>query len=428
MLAGEIMKKRRVVITGCGAVTPIGSDVEQYWKGLMEGKNGVDRISKFDVSDFNTKIAAEIKDFDANAYLGRKQQRRMGDFTQYAYAAAMQAVEQAQLEIEKEWAPRVGVIVGSGIGGANLVHENHRIFSEKGPKRVSPFLSSGMLVNAPAGEIAIALGAQGPAAAVVTACATASSSIGEAMRMIQYGTADVMIAGGTEGDLTPLDLASFSVIKALSQRNDEPHRASRPFDRDRDGFVIGSGSGILVLEAAEHAIRRGAVILAELAGYGATSDAYHITSPNPSGEGAIRAMQLALDDGGIADNEVDYINAHGTSTLYNDQMETTAIKTLFQEHCKHLSVSSTKSMIGHLMGAAGAVELIATVYAMKHGAIPPTLNCDHPDEGFDLHYVPNQAETRDIQVAISNSFGFGGHNVCLAVRRWDEGRQCDRNG
>lgn len=411
--------KRRVVITGLGVVTPIGSDVETFWSSLVEGKSGIGPITRFDTTHHATKIAAEIKDFDPLLYIDRKNLRRMGDFTQYAYAAAMQAVQSAKLTVDSKMASKVGVTVGSGTGGQNLVHENLKTLWERGPHRVSPYLASSMLVNTPAGEIAIAIGAKGPSSSLVTACATASSCIGEALRTIQHGTTDVMIAGGTEGDLTSLDLASFSNIKALSKRNDEPQKASRPFDKDRDGFVIGAGAGIVVLEELTYALERGAPILAELVGYGATTDAYHITAPDPSGSGPASAIRAALDEGELHPEEVQYVNAHGTSTRYNDQMETLALKTVFGDHSKNISVSSNKSMIGHLMGAAGAVELISTIRTLQTQIIPPTINLDQPDEGLDLDYVPHVAKQKEVSVAISNSFGFGGHNVCLALRRWE---------
>lgn len=413
------MEKRRVVITGMGAVTPIGVTADQFWESLVEGRNGVREITTFDTTEHTTKIAANVIGFEAENYMNRKNMKRMADFTQYAIAATMQAMEQSKLVIDEEIATRTAVIVGSGAGGQYLVHNNLQVLETKGPRRVSPYLSSGMLVNSAAGEIAIKLGAKGPSSAIVTACATGSNCIGEAMKMIQYGRADAAIAGGAEGDLTSLDLASFSVIKALSRKNDEPDKASRPFDKNRDGFVIGAGAGILVLEEAEYAKNRGATILAELVGYGTTTDAYHITAPNPSGDGPAQAMKLALEDGNLQLDEVNYINAHGTSTSFNDKMESHVIQKVFDNDVKHLLVNSTKSMTGHLMGAAGAIELVACVYSILNNYVHPTRNCDDPED-TNLDYVPHIGRRHDVRVALSNSFGFGGHNTCLALRAWEE--------
>ncbi|PTM58832.1 beta-ketoacyl-ACP synthase II [Desmospora activa] len=411
---------RRVVITGCGLISPIGVNTIDYWNNLISGKSGIGPITRFDTEDFSVKIAGEVRGFDPLAYISKKNVRRMDYFTQYAVAAALQAIDQAKLEISKQLSPRVGVFVSSCNGGFNYIQENVKNLLENGPKRVSPYFSSATLVNIPSGEISILIGAKGQSGAIVTACATGTSSVGEAMRLIQSGRADVMLAGGTADAITPLDLAAYSNVKALSRRNEEPEKASRPFDRDRDGFVIGAGGGVLVLEEAEHAIGRGAKILAELVGYGATTDAYHITAPDPSGSGAVRAIRLALEEAKIQPRDVNYINAHGTSTPFNDQMETKAIKTVFGEDAGRILVSSNKSMIGHLMGGAGAVELIATVYSILEKKVPPTINCDHPDDELDLNYVPHQAQSCDIEYAISNSFGFGGHNAVLVVRRWNE--------
>lgn len=413
--------KKRVVITGMGALTPIGQDVTGFWEGLGEGRSGVRSISRFDPTGFPTTIAAEIPDYDPLDHFEAKEARRMSRFAQYGLVAAREAVRHAQLEMERMNPARVGVMVGTGSGGLDRIQEEYQKVLQNGSQKLSPYLAPAMLANMASGEIAIALGAKGPSAAVVTACATGSSCIGEAMRIIQYGDADVMIAGGTEAPITPLGLAAFSRIRALSRRNGEPQKACRPFDRDRDGFVAGEGAGVLVLESLEHAVRRDAPILAELIGYGATTDAHHITAPSPDGSVAAEAMVRALDDAGLSPEQVCYINAHGTGTRANDAVETLAIKLVFGESAYEIPISSIKSMIGHLLGAAGAVELIASVETIRHGLIPPTINCESPEEGLDLDYVPHTARKRDVQVVMSNSFGFGGHNVSLIVRRWDKG-------
>lgn len=409
--------KKRVVITGMGALTPIGQDVPDFWEGLQEGRSGVRSISRFDPSGFPTTIAAEIPDYDPLDHFEAKVARRMSRFAQYGLVAAREAVRHAQLEMDRVDPVRVGVMVGTGSGGLDRIQEEYQKVLQNG--KLSPYLAPAMLANMASGEIAIALGAKGPSAAVVTACATGSSCIGEAMRMIQYGEADVMIAGGTEAPITPLGLAAFSRIRALSRRNGEPQKACRPFDRERDGFVAGEGAGVVVLESLEHALQRGVPILAELIGYGATTDAHHITAPSPDGAVAAEAMIRALADAGLSPKQVDYINAHGTSTRANDAVETMAVKRVFGEAAYRVPISSIKSMIGHLLGAAGSVELIASVETIRHGVIPPTINFEMPDEGLDLDYVPNTARKRDVQVVMSNSFGFGGHNVSLIVRRWD---------
>ncbi|PUA39938.1 beta-ketoacyl-[acyl-carrier-protein] synthase II [Paenibacillus elgii] len=411
------MLKRRVVVTGQGVITPVGLNVNEFWTSLIEGKSGIGPVTVFDTKDIPTKIGAQVKGFDPLQYMSKKDANKMAQFTQFALASAKQAVEQAQLRIDETNASRVGVVVGSGAGGMDVVEENFNKLFQNGPKRVSSYYVSSMMINSAPGEISIALGAKGPSYAVVTACATGSNSIGEAMRAIQYGTVDVMIAGGSESNFGILDLASFANIHALSRRNDQPQQASRPFDRNRDGFVIGGGAGIVVLEELEHALKRGAPILAELVGYGCTTDAHHITAPDPTGLGAAEAIRIALKDGGLSPQEVGYVNAHGTSTPFNDQMEINAIKTVFGEHAPNLAISSIKSITGHLMGGAGAVELIATVLSMIHSKVPPTLNCDNPED-LELNFVPHVAQEREIEAAISNSFGFGGHNVCLAVRKW----------
>lgn len=409
--------KRRVVITGQGVVTPVGLNIEDFWNSLINGKSGIENIATFDVEDIPTKIGAIVKDFDPLQYMTKKEANKVAQFTQFALAAAHQAIAQSQLVINEYNAPRVGVVVGSGAGGLDIVEENYKKLNEIGPKRVSPHFVSAMMINSAAGEISIALGAKGPSFAVVTACATGSTAIGEALRTIQYGTADVVVAGGAEANFSRLDLASFANIHALSRRNNEPQKASRPFDTDRDGFVIGGGAGVVILEELEHALHRGANILAEVVGYGCTTDAYHITAPDPSGSGPAEAIRLALEDGNVSIEEVDYINAHGTSTPFNDRMEINAIRKIFGDHALKLSISSIKSMTGHLMGGAGAVELIATVQTLLHSKIPPTLNCDQPEDP-ELNFVPHVCQEKEVQAAISNSFGFGGHNVCIAVRKW----------
>src|SRR5690606_2689765 len=412
--------RRRVVITGFGVLTPIGLDPETFWSGLTSGKSGVGPITRFDPSGFPTTIAAEIDGFDPLDYMERKEARRMDRFAEYGLAVARQALERAGLMIEGRAAVRVGVMVGTGSGGLDMIQREYSRVLTQAPDRLSPYLAPAMLANMASGEIAVATGARGISAAVVTACATGASCIGEGMRAIQYGTADVVIAGGAEAPITPLGLAAFSKIRALSRRNDDPVRACRPFDRDRDGFVAGEGAGVVILEEAEHARRRGATIWAELAGYGASTDAYHITAPDPEGSGAVRAMRLALADAGMTPDRVDYINAHGTGTRFNDAIEAAAIKKVFGERARHIPISSIKSMTGHLLGAAGAVELIASVLAIQSGIIPPTINCDHPDPEPDFDYVHHRARKREVRVAMSNSFGFGGHNVCLIVKRWEE--------
>ncbi|MBN2908651.1 beta-ketoacyl-ACP synthase II [Polycladomyces sp. WAk] len=411
--------KKRVVITGMGALTPIGHNVPGFWEGLQEGRSGVRSISRFDPTGFPTTIAAEIPDYDPLDHFEAKVARRMSRFAQYGMVAAREAVRHAQLEMDRVDPVRVGVMVGTGSGGLDRIQEEYQKVLQNGSQKLSPYLAPAMLANMASGEIAIALGAKGPSAAVVTACATGSSCIGEAMRIIQYGEADVMIAGGAEAPITPLGLAAFSRIRALSRRNEEPQKACRPFDRDRDGFVAGEGAGVVVLESLEHAVKRGVPILAELIGYGATTDAHHITAPSPDGAVAAEAMVRALRDAGLSSEQVDYINAHGTGTRVNDAVETMAVKRVFGEAAYRIPISSIKSMIGHLLGAAGAVELISSIQTIQHGVIPPTINCEGQEKGLDLDYVPHRARKRDVQVVMSNSFGFGGHNVSLIVRRWD---------
>jgi 3-oxoacyl-[acyl-carrier-protein] synthase II len=413
--------RRRVVITGMGVITPIGCDESTFWQSLLAGRSGVGRITRFNPAGYPTTIAAEVHDFQPEHYMERKDARRMDRFSQLSLAAAQQAFQQAQLHIAEEMAYRVGVMVGTGTGGLQIIQREMERSFTRDPGRLSPYLAPSMLSNMASGEIAIAVGAKGPSAAVVTACATGSSCLGEAMRAIQYGSVDVMIAGGTEASITPLGLAAFSKIKALSRRNEDPTRASRPFDRQRDGFVAGEGAGILILEELAHAHKRNAPILAELVGYGATTDAYHITSPPPDGAGAAQAMRLALHDAGIQPAEIDYINAHGTGTRLNDWIEAMAVKQVFGEAAFHIPLSSIKSMTGHLLGAAGAVEMVASVLTLQHGQIPPTVNWQEPDEGMEgLDYVPNHARAQVCRWVMSNSFGFGGHNVSLIVKKWGE--------
>jgi 3-oxoacyl-[acyl-carrier-protein] synthase II len=411
--------KRRVVITGLGLVTPLGIGVEETWPALVAGKSGIAPITKFDPRDTTTKIAGEIKDFKPEDYVSRKDVRRMDIFTVYALAATRFAVEDAKLNITGNNADKVGVVIGCGLGGLNTIEKFHRVLIEQGPKKVSPFFIPMLIANMAPGQISIAFGAKGPNVAIETACAAGTHAVGDAFKLIQRGTADAMIAGGVESTVTPLAISGFNAMRALSTRNDEPERASRPFDRDRDGFVLSEGSGILILEALDYALERGAPIHAEIIGYGLTGDAFHISAPAPEGEGMARCMQMALDDGAVAPEEVQYINAHGTSTDLNDSFETQAIKKVFGEHSYKLAVSSTKSMTGHLLGGAGGAESVFTVLTMKHGIIPPTINYENPDPECDLDYVPNVAREAKVEIALSNSFGFGGTNAALLFRRYD---------
>ncbi len=412
--------KRRVVITGMGVVTPIGMTVKELWEALMAGKNGISYITRFDTEAFATKFAGEIKEFDPQRYMDRKLIRRMDLFTQYAVAAAKMAIDDSGILEDHLDRERVGVIVGSGVGGMVVFERELQKLLETGPRRVSPFFIPMMISDITPGYIAIIYGFKGPNYSTTSACATSAHAIGNAVRSIQYGEADVVIAGGSEAPITPMGVAGFNSMKALSERNDAPQKASRPFDAERDGFVMGEGGGIVVLEALEHAKARGAEIYGEIAGVGYSEDAYHITAPDETGDGARRAMQLALADGGLSPADVDYINAHGTSTPFNDKIETLAIKRTFGEHAYNLAISSTKSMTGHLLGAAGAVEFIICALAIRNGWIPPTINYEHPDPECDLNYTPNKPVKKDVRVALSNSFGFGGHNVCLGVKRFEE--------
>ena len=409
---------RRVVITGLGAVTPIGNTVATYWAGLQSGANGVAPITLFDASKHACRFAAEVKDFDPSGVLDPKETKRWDRFCQFGVVAAKEALAQSGLEITDANRQRIGVIIGSGVGGLLTMETQAHVLEGKGPGRVSPFTVPMMIPNMATGLAAIALGAQGPSSAVATACAAGSNAIGDAFRLLQQGHADAMVCGGAESAITPLGVAGFASAKALSFRNDDPATASRPFDAERDGFVIGEGAGILVLETLEHAQARGAEILGEVVGYGMTCDAHHITSPIPGGLGGARAMSLALDDAGLKADDIDYVNAHGTSTPANDSNETAAIKTALGERAKAIPVSSTKSMTGHLLGGSGGIEAVAAVLALQNGVVPPTINHQNPDPACDLDVVPNQAREQIISTALSNSFGFGGHNVCLAFRRY----------
>lgn len=411
---------KRVVITGLGAVTPIGIGRDKYWNSLLRGKSGIDYITRFDTEKYDTKIGAEIKDFSPEDFMDRKEARRMDRFTQYAIAGTSLALEDGDIKLEKLDKERIAVVIGSGIGGMETLEKEHSKLLGRGPKRVSPLFIPMMISNIAPGQISMVYGIKGPSFAITTACASSTHAIGESFRMIQRGIADLIIAGGSEGAITPISLAGFNSMKALSTRNEEPTKASRPFDKERDGFVIGEGAGILILEELNHALDRGATIYGEIIGYGATSDAYHITAPDPEAEGAKRAMELALKDGKVHFSNIDYINAHGTSTYYNDKLETLAIKKAFKEHAYNLAISSTKSMTGHLLGAAGGIEAIATILAIKEGIIPPTINYENPDESCDLNYTPNILIKRDIKYAISNSLGFGGHNASILLKKYME--------
>lgn len=414
------MRDRRVVVTGLGVLTPSGNNLVEFWDNLIQGKSTANLIDTFDVSKFDTKIACMVKDFDFSKYIGPKDLKRMDPFVKFGVAAAMMALKDANFDMEQVDADRVGVLVGSGIGGITTVEEQHLIMLEKGPSRMSPFLIPMLIVNMAPGQISIQTGAKGPNSCIATACATSAHAIGEAARLIRYGDADAMIAGGTEAAITNLGLGGFCAMKALSTRNDDPQKASRPFDRERDGFVMGEGAGIVILEELEHAKKRGASIYCELIGYGLTGDAYHMTAPAPDGEGATRCMKMALKDAKLEPSGISYINAHGTSTALNDKLETQAIKQVFGPYAKKVPISSTKSMMGHLLGAAGSVELIICALTIKNGIIPPTINYEYPDPECDLDYVPNKAREVKVDVALSNSLGFGGHNATLVVRRFTD--------
>lgn len=410
-------QRRRIVITGMGIVSPLGNSVDSFWERLLSGESGVATIQRFDVSKFDVRFGGECREFDPAEHLDRKELKRMDRFTQMAVVASSFAFKDSGLEVGKIDPTKFGVITGSGIGGLTELEEQHLRLLEKGPSKVSAFTIPKLMVNAASGNISILFGAKGPNTAVATACASATNAMGDAVHAIRRGEADVMITGGAEAALTPLGLSAFASMKALSERNDEPAKASRPFDRDRDGFVMGEGAGILVFEEYEHAKKRGANIYCEVLGYGMSADANHITQPDECGRGGAAAMRFALADAGIAPDQIDYINAHGTGTPLGDVAETVAIKSVFGDHARKLKVSSTKSSIGHLLGASGGVELIATVMAIRNSVISPTINLDHPGEGCDLDYTPRVPQDARVNMAISNSFGFGGHNACIAVGR-----------
>ncbi len=409
---------KRAVVTGIGVLTPVGNNLEEFWTNLTDGKSGVGPITRFDTEGYTSKIAAEVKNFDPADYIDRKEARRMDRFTQFAVASTGMAVENAGLNIEKLNRARCGVILGSGVGGIETMEQQHRILLERGPGRISPFFIPMMISNMGSGQISIHYGLRGFNVTTTSACASSTNAIGDAFKLIQRGQADLMISGGTEAPVTSLAVAGFCSMKALSTRNDDPAGASRPFEAGRDGFVIGEGAVILVLEEMQHALDRGANILAEIIGYGASCDAYHITAPDPEGTGAASAMRMALDDAGLAPDKVDYINAHGTSTPLGDKLETLAIKEVFGEHAAKLAISSTKSMTGHLLGSAGGLEAAVCALSITRGVIPPTINMDHPDPECDLDYVPNNARQKVVDAALTNSFGFGGHNATLIFQRF----------
>ena len=410
----------RVVITGIGMVTPIGIGKEEFWQSLIQGKSGIDKISYFDTSEYPTKIAAEVKNFDYMNVISPKEANRMDKSTQFSIVSAMQALEDSKLEVNQKNSYSTGVIIGSGIGGIGTFEKQHKILLEKGPRRVSPFFVPMMISNISAGEIAIKIGAKGPNGVITTACASSTHAVGMAFKLLQQGDAQVIISGGTEAAISPMALAGFCKMRALSVQNNEPSRASRPFDNERDGFIMGEGAGILILETLQHAKERNANIYAEILGFGMTADAYHITAPAPDGEGAIKAMETALRVAKINPSQVDYINAHGTSTPLNDKLETLAIKKVFGKHAYDLKISSNKSMTGHLLGASGGVEAIATALTIKNNIIPPTINYNSPDPECDLDYVPNKSKKEIINYAISNSFGFGGHNGVIVLGKYKE--------
>jgi 3-oxoacyl-[acyl-carrier-protein] synthase II len=410
--------RRRVVITGMGLVIPNGIGVKTAWKNICEGRSGIGALTRFDANGFETRIAGEVKGFNPELYIDKKEIKKMDLFIQFALAATQEAIEDAQLKITPENSECIGVIVGTGLGGLPTLEKYHKVLLEKGPGRITPFFIPMLIANLASGQIAIQFGAKGPNTCVVTACATGAHCIGDAFRAILYGDAEAMITGGTEANITPLTIGGFNAMKALSTRNDEPEKACRPFDKNRDGFVIAEGAGILILEELGFALKRNARIYGELVGYGYTGDAYHITAPPPDGDGAIRCMRMAIKDAGLRFEEIDYINAHGTSTLLNDLTETVAIKAAFGDHAKKVPISATKSMTGHLLGAAGSTEAIFTILAIRDGIIPPTINYEEPDPECDLDYVPNVARRKSLNVAMSNAFGFGGTNAALVFRKF----------
>ncbi len=411
---------KRVVITGMGVVCPLGLNISTTWEGLIAGQSGIDYITLCDAEPLATKFAGEVKGFEPTDYINRKDARRMDRFAQLAVAASLQAVEQAGLQINSMNQDNIGVIVGSGIGGLTTLFEQTKVLLEKGPDKVSPFLTPMMIVDMAAAQVSITLGVKGPNLCITSACSSGSDAIGAAYELVKHGDLQAVIAGGSEAIINPIGITAFNALKALSTRNDEPQLASRPFDAERDGFIISEGSGLLILENLAHAQKRGANILAEIIAYGASADAYHITQPDENGGGAARAIRVALNKGGITPAEIDYINAHGTSTLLNDKVETMAIKTVFGDDAYNIPISSTKSMLGHLIGAAGAIEAVICIMAIQHGMIPPTINLTHPDPECDLDYVPNEARQAKVTTVLSNSFGFGGHNSCLVFRQYSE--------
>ncbi|MBI5023535.1 MAG: beta-ketoacyl-ACP synthase II [Candidatus Omnitrophica bacterium] len=414
------MTKRRVVVTGLGVISPVGSGVEKFWKSLVEGKSGIRPITHFDASLFDCRICGDVPDYNPLEYFNSKEARHLSRFVQFASVASREAVRNARLDLQKLDLDHAGVLIGSGIGSIDTLEHEHQKFLEKGPSRITPHFIPKIIINEAAGQVSIETGARGPVTCVATACSTATNAIGDAFRFIQYGDADVMIAGGTESATTVMGVGGFCALKALSQRNDAPEKASRPFDLNRDGFVMAEGAGIVILETLEHAKRRGAPILAEMIGYGRTSDAFHITAPESSGAGAAKAMELAIKDAGLTPKDISYINAHGTSTELNDKVETLAVKKVFGEYARKVPMSSTKSMTGHLLGAAGGVEFAASVLTIRDGLIPPTINYETPDPECDLDYVPNTARKAKVSVVMSNSLGFGGHNATVVVKKFQE--------
>ncbi|NOZ04042.1 MAG: beta-ketoacyl-ACP synthase II [FCB group bacterium] len=412
------MSKKRIVITGLGVLAPNGNNVDEYWSALCAGVSGINKITTFDTENFPVRFAGELTDFDAEQFLEPREIRKLDRFSVLALVAAQEAISQAAIDWDTVEKHRIGVTLGTGVGGIQTLEQQHTVILNRGPRRVSPQFVPKMIANIASGQIAIRWGLQGPNQTVTTACASATDAVGVATRLIQVGDADMVITGGTEASITPLTIAGFANMKALSTRNDSPTEASRPFDKDRDGFVLGEGAGILVIESEEHARARGATILAEIAGYGSTNDAFHITQPAPGGAGAVMAMKRAIHDAGLTPQDVDYINAHGTSTPYNDKNETAAIKEVFGDYAASLKISSTKSMTGHLLGASGAIEAIAAIKAIENNLAPPTINYTTPDPECDLYYVPNKAESFPINVVMSNTFGFGGHNAVVLIRRW----------
>jgi len=410
--------RRRVVVTGMGLVIPTGIGVKTAWKNVCEGKSGIGLLTRFDTNGFETKIAAEVKNFNPELYIDKKEIKKMDLFIHFAIAATKEALEDAQLAITPENSEQIGVIVGTGLGGLPSLERYHKILLEKGPGRISPFFIPMLIANLASGQIAIQFGPKGPNTCVVTACATGAHCIGDAFRAIVYGDAEAMITGGTEANITPLTIGGFNAMKALSTRNDEPEKACRPFEKNRDGFVVAEGSGIIILEELQFALKRNAKIYAEIVGYGYTSDAYHITAPSPDGDGAVRCMRMAVKDAGVKPEEIDYINAHGTSTSLNDLTETVAVKAVFGDHAKKIPISATKSMTGHLLGAAGSTEAIFTILSIRDGILPPTINYEEPDPQCDLDYVPNVARRQPVNIAISNAFGFGGTNATLVFKKF----------